>query len=218
MIYYVNGTLRELYADRAVIDCSGIGYMLLITAKTYDYLSDGAFEADGSMTEKQVRLYTHVRLVDESKFEIYGFAKKQELAMFNFLQTVSGIGAKAATAILSVLDVESLCNAIAQENIKLISAAQGVGAKAAQKICIDLKSKLEKFMLENGLYGAGAGAGATAEISGRADVQSLGDNQKLAAEALLNLGYSKSEANKAVSAAGSGTVEEIIRNALSSLL
>lgn len=217
MIYYVKGTLEELQSDRAVIDCSGVGYMLYITAKTYDYLSDGAFEADGRSTGKQVKLYTHVRLVDESKFEIYGFARKQELSMFYFLQTVSGIGAKAALAILSVLDVESICGAIAEENIKLISTAQGVGAKAAQKICIDLKSKLEKFMLENSLYSSAESASASVKAAA-ADGQSLGDNQKLAAEALINLGYSKSEANKAVSAAGSGTVEEIIRKALSSLL
>ena len=216
MIYYVKGTLEELQSDRAVIDCSGVGYMLYITAKTYDYLSDGAFEADGRSTGKQAKLYTHVRLVDESKFEIYGFARKQELSMFNFLQTVSGIGAKAALAILSALDVESICGAIAEENIKLISTAQGVGAKAAQKICIDLKSKLEKFMLENSLYSSAESASAS--VKAVSDGQSLGDNQKLAAEALINLGYSKSEANKAVSAAGSGTVEEIIRKALSSLL
>lgn len=216
MIYYVKGTLEELYADRAVIDCAGVGYMLTITAKTYDYLSDGAFRADGESVGKQVKLYTYVRIVDESKFETFGFAKKEELSMFNLLQTVSGIGAKAAMAILSALDVESLCGAIADENIKLISTAQGVGPKAAQKICIDLKSKLEKFMLENSLYGR-ADYVASGDVSSRGG-QSLGENQKLAAEALVNLGYSKPEANKAVSAAGSGSVEEIIRKALSSLL
>ena len=120
-------------------------------------------------------------------------------------------------AILSALDVESLCGAIADENIKLISTAQGVGPKAAQKICIDLKSKLEKFMLENSLYGRADSGASGGDVQGRGG-QSLGDNQKLAAEALVNLGYSKPEANKAVSAAGSGTVEEIIRKALSSLL
>lgn len=217
MIYYVKGTLEELYADRAVIDCAGVGYMLTITAKTYDYLSDGAFRADGESAGKQVKLYTYVRIVDESKFETFGFAKKEELSMFNLLQTVSGIGAKAAMAILSALDVESLCGAIADENIKLISTAQGVGPKAAQKICIDLKSKLEKFMLENSLYGRTDSGASGGDVQGRGG-QSLGDNQKLAAEALVNLGYSKPEANKAVSAAGSGTVEEIIRKALSSLL
>ena len=76
MIYYVKGTLEELYADRAVIDCSGVGYMLTITSKTYDYLSDGAFRADGGSAGKQVKLYTHVRIADESRFETFGFAKK----------------------------------------------------------------------------------------------------------------------------------------------
>ena len=217
MIYYVKGTLEELYADRAVIDCSGVGYMLTITSKTYDYLSDGAFRADGGSAGKQVKLYTYVRIADESRFETFGFAKKEELSMFNLLQTVSGIGAKAAMAILSALDVENLCGAIADENIKLRSTAQGVGPKAAQKICIDLKSKLEKFMLENSLYGK-TYSGAAADVTSRGNGRSLGDNQKLAAEALVNLGYSKPEANKAVSAAGSGSVEEIIRKALSSLL
>ncbi len=213
MMYYIEGNLCQLFPDRAVVSCGGIGYMLLISAKTYDRLvSDGAYTPAGEISGMVVRLYTHVRLRDESLFEVFGFVTETELAMFKLLQTVSGIGTRAALAILSALDVESICTAIASENTKLIATAQGVGQKAAQKICIDLKNKLETFMLENAVISVGSEQ--TAQIITSAEFD---ENKKIAADALVNLGYTKQQANKAVSKAKGNTPEDLIRNALSLL-
>lgn len=214
MIHFVKGKLCELERDRAVIECGYVGYSVMITAIDYEKLCQmGAFGADGECVGIDVKLYTFVKLVEESRFEVFGFLEKSELAMFGLLQTVSGIGTRAAMAVLSVLTVEGLCAAIQSDNTKAISAAQGVGSKASQKICIDLKTKLDKFMSENAVGAAATFGKQQANIE-----ESLGDNQKLAVEALVNLGYSRAQANKAVKGAGSGSVEEIIRRALSGLL
>ncbi len=215
MFHYITGKLVELKGDFAVIDCGGIGYGVMISALDYEKLSSlGAFAADGSCTGINVKMYTFVKLVDETRFEIFGFTEKKALNMFGLLQTVSGIGTRAAIAILSVLDTETICSAIASDNTKLIATAQGVGQKAAQKICIDLKNKLDKFMLENGV-GFGDGTGSTTQ--GAPEEENLEENQILAAEALTNLGYTRAQANKAVKNAGGGSVEDIIRKALAAL-
>jgi len=210
-MYYIKGTLEELFRDRAVVEAGGVGYNMMITATTYEALvAQGAFEATGEISQMPVKMYTMQRMVDQSLFELFGFASESELAMFKLLQTVSGVGTRAALAVLSVLTVEDLCTAIASDDTKAISRAQGVGQKAAQKICIDLVGKLEKFMLENGVgYGS-----ASAETPSAKDEKAMSDEQKLAAEALTNLGYTKHEAQKAVSMVTGKTAEEIIRKAL----
>lgn len=210
-MYYIKGTLEELSKDRAVVEASGIGYSMMITETTYNALvSQGAYTAAGEVSEMPVQMYTMQKIVDESLFELFGFASQSELAMFKLLQTVSGIGTRAALAVLSVLTVEDLCTAIASEDTKAISKAQGVGQKASQKICIDLAGKLEKFMLENGVgYGNACDA-----VIGAKDEKVLSDEQKLAAQALTNLGYTKHDSQKAVSKVTGKTAEEIIRKAL----
>lgn len=209
-MYYIKGSLEELFTDRAVVECSGIGYNLLITAKTYDMLVEqGAYEASGEISRKTIKMYTMQRIVDESSFELFGFGRECELSMFKLLQTVSGIGPKASLAVLSVLSVEELCTAIASDDTKAISKAQGVGQKAAQKICIDLAGKLEKFMIENALY-----YGKTQSSSVENSEKRLSEEQTLAAEALTNLGYTKHEAQKAVSKVTGSSAEELIRKAL----
>ncbi len=215
-MYYIDGKLTQLFRDRAIIECGGIGYFALITAKTYEKLvSYGAFTASGELSDTTFRLYTYVRIKDQSVFETFGFATEAELSMFKLLQTVSGIGTRAALAILSALDVENVCSAIASENTKLISSAQGVGQKAAQKICIDLRSKLESFMLENGVGFAGTSEnGNVTQKNVQAD---FGENKKMALDALVNLGYTKQQAQKALSSSTGNTVEELIRNALAKL-
>ena len=208
-MYYIKGTLEELFKDRAVVENGGIGYSMMITATTYnDLVSMGAYTASGEISHMSVQMYTIERIVDESLFEMFGFATNSELAMFKLLQTVSGIGTRAALAVLSVMTVEELCAAIASDDTKSISRAQGVGQKASQKICIDLAGKLEKFMLENGV---GYSAAQMVHVK---DEKSLSDEHKLAAEALTNLGYSKHEAQNAVSKVTGKTAEEIIRKAL----
>jgi len=145
-MYYIKGTLEELFKDRAVVENNGIGYNMMITETTYNVLvSQGAYTASGEVSQMPVQMYIMQRIVDESQFEMFGFATQNELSMFKLLQTVSGIGTRAALSVLSVMTVEELCTAIASDDTKSISRAQGVGQKASQKICIDLAGKLEKF-------------------------------------------------------------------------
>lgn len=212
MIYYLNGVLTELSPSFAVIECQGVAYGAVISAKTYEKLiADGGIDASGEATGIVTKLYTAVKLRDESTFDVYGFCSKAESAMFTLLQSVSGIGPKAALAILSVLSPDEIGSAVRTDNIRLISTAQGVGQKAAQKICIDLKNKIDAFMLEYTLSGADV---SRETIVARA---SLDDNGKLALEALTNLGYTKAQAQKALEKATGSTVEDLIRTALSHL-
>lgn len=212
MIYYLNGVLTELSPSFAVIECQGVAYGAVISAKTYEKLiTDGGIDASGEAMGIVTKLYTAVKLRDESTFDVYGFCSKAESAMFTLLQSVSGIGPKAALAILSVLSPDEICTAVRTDNIRLISTAQGVGQKAAQKICIDLKNKIDAFMLEYTL--------SSADVSRETIVAkaSLDDNGKLALEALTNLGYTKAQAQKALEKASGSTVEDLIRTALSHL-
>lgn len=217
MIYYLKGKLCELTKQEAVIDCSGVGYRAMITAVTYEKLvSEGAFLPSGECGEIDVKLYTTVKIRDESSFEMYGFYSKSESTMFSMLQTVSGIGPKAALAILSVLSPTQVCSAIRSDDIRLISKAQGVGPKAAQKICIDLKNKIDAFVLEFGLSEKEENVSRETLVS--KDVGSpFEENKALALEALVNLGYSKSQAQKALEKATGETAEDLIRTALSQL-
>lgn len=212
MIYYLNGKLAELSPSFAAVECSGVAYGAVISGKTYERLvSDGGIDASGEATGIDVKLYTAVRIKDENQFEVYGFYNKTESAMFTLLQTVSGVGPKAALSILSALTPEELCSAIRTDDIRLISTAQGVGQKAAQKICIDLKNKIDNFMIEYTLSDVNV---SRETIPAKAN---LDENGKLALEALTNLGYTKAQAQKALSKASGNTVEDLIRTALSHL-
>lgn len=212
MIYYLNGKLAELSPSFAAVECSGVAYGAVISGKTYERLvSDGGIDASGEATGIDVKLYTAVRIKDENQFEVYGFYNKTESAMFTLLQTVSGVGPKAALSILSALTPEELCSAIRTDDIRLISTAQGVGQKAAQKICIDLKNKIDNFMIEYTLSDVNVSR-ETIPVKANLD-----ENGKLALEALTNLGYTKAQAQKALSKASGNTVEDLIRTALSHL-
>ena len=213
MIYYLNGKLTELSPSFAAVECAGVAYGATISTKTYERLiSDGAIDASGEATGINVKLYTAVRIKDENQFEVFGFYNKSESAMFSLLQTVSGIGPKAALAILSTLTPDEICSAVRTDDIRLISTAQGVGQKAAQKICIDLKNKIDSFAIE---FTLGGDADVSREtFTAKAN---LGENEKLALEALTNLGYTKAQAQKALAKASGNTVEDLIRTALSQL-
>ena len=213
MIYYLNGKLTELSPSFAAVECNGVAYGAVISGKTYERLvSDGGIDASGEAVGISIKLYTSVRIKDENQFEVFGFYNKAESAMFTLLQSVSGIGPKAALAILSALSPEEICSAIRTDDIRLISTAQGVGQKAAQKICIDLKNKVDTFMVE---YTTLADTDVSREtIPSKAN---LDENGRLALEALTNLGYTKAQAQKALSKASGNTVEDLIRTALSHL-
>lgn len=132
MIAYVRGTLAEKRPDRVVIEAGGVGYELLIPVSTFDRLPREGGEA-------KLLAWHCVREDDEM---LFGFATKEEREMFLKLTQVSGVGPKIALAILSGSSIGELSLAIASGNAKRISSIKGVGKKTAEKICVELKDKV----------------------------------------------------------------------------
>ena len=120
MLHHVNGILEYCEQSFAVIDCNGVGYKLTI--------SDNTYSAIVSQINQRVKLYTNLQ-VREDGVELFGFKTLDELNAFKLLITVSGVGPKAAMAILSLLTPEKLSMAITSEDTKAIAKANGVGAK-----------------------------------------------------------------------------------------
>ncbi len=192
MYHHFQGELFSLDANNAVIDCAGVGYSLCVSGQTAAYLSD--------KVHNKVLLYSYLQ-VREDAMELYGFAKKEELDAFRQLIGVSGVGPKAAVSILSVLTVTQLAQAIATEDAKLISRAPGVGAKTAARVVLDLKDK----------FGAAIPAASDAvPIVAPKDPTA----QAEALNALLVLGFSRSQAQEALRHTTAAAVEEMITQAL----
>ncbi len=156
-------------------------------------------------TETTVYTYLNVR---EDAMELYGFSTPNELDAFKQLITVSGVGPKAALAILSVLTPDKLALSIASGDAKSITRAQGVGAKIANRIILELKNKFSAELTEE-----------QSELVGAVLMTSGAENVSEAIEALVQLGYSRSEAAAALGKLdGTLPVEELIRQALKSLI
>ena len=210
MYYYLCGTLAELSANMAVIDCGGVGYLLTISATTYDTLvKKGGITPSGEASGVKTKLYTY-QSVREDAIELFGFYSVNECNLFKLLISVSGVGPKAAMAILSAHSVESFVSACAQNDAKAISRANGIGLKTAQKIILELKDKVAKgFDMSGDVLDSISPAGSSyvpSSISSEA------------IDALCVLGYTSSEATKAVRACNGTTVEDIIRQALALLM
>ena len=207
MFYYISGKLAHLENGVAVIDAGGIGYKLTISGTTYD-----AMPANRSVKEPpEVRLYTHLA-VREDDIELFGFATLSELSTFKLLISVSGIGPKAAMSILTLLTPEKFALAVCTDDKKMIAKANGIGPKTAARVILELKDKLMK---EN------AGMDLTADTPLEA-APTVGKKSKLgeAVDALLVLGYTRSEATAALKEIPTDTLslEEIIRAALKRLM
>ena len=125
MFYYLDGTVAEILPYLAVIDCGGVGYACKTTNNTLASLKKG----------QRGKLYTYLN-VGEGIFELYGFATQNELNSFKLLISVSGVGPKAALAILSVGTPETLAMAIVTGDEKTLTAAPGIGKKIAQRIIL----------------------------------------------------------------------------------
>lgn len=136
MFYYLNGTVAHIGPYLAVIDCGGVGYACKTTNYTLSSLKRG----------EKAKLYTYLH-VREELFELYGFATENELNCFQMLIGVSGVGPKAAQAILSSVSPERLATAIITEDEKALTGAPGVGKKIAQRVILELKDKLAKGQL-----------------------------------------------------------------------
>ena len=193
MFYYLDGTVAHVEAYLAVIDCGGVGYACKTTGTTISQLKVGS----------RGKLYTYLN-VAEGVFDLYGFATQGELGSFKQLLSVSGVGPKAALAILSSCTPQHLAAAVITGDEKALTAAPGIGKKIAQRIILELKDKLAQDTSDVGL-----------PISA---VTPTGQKSKAveAAQALAVLGYSTQE----VSAALKGVdvenlpLEEIIRQSL----
>ncbi len=199
MIYSVTGKLVHTEPELAVINCGGVGYACKTTLTTISAISN----ITGDVT-----LYTHL-IIREDTADLYGFAGFDELYWFRQLITVSGVGAKAALTILSGMTVSALTLAIASGDAKAFTKLKGIGTKTAQRIVIDLKSKVTS---SSELLSVSA-----SELQGVANV-TLGGTTAEAVEALMSLGYSQSDAASAVAKQGSDkSVEQLIKGALRTL-
>ena len=199
MFYYVSGTVAHLGPHLAVIDCGGIGYACRTTDHTVSKLSAG----------KAAKLYTHM-YIREDLIELYGFASESELACFRMLIGVSGVGPKAALAILSSNTPEGLAMAIVSGNEKALTSAPGIGKKIAQRIILELKDKLAKGQLAAG-GGESFAGGITVIPENKASEASA---------ALAVLGYSQSEIAVALKGIDLDalTLEDVIRQALKKMV
>lgn len=138
MFDYLTGTVARLGQNVCVLDTRGIGWSLIISDKSAGYIA--------RQKEKEIRVYTYLNCGsgDRAVMELYGFYQQEEREMFNRLIGVSGIGPKAAIAILSALDARDLAMCILSGDAKSIARAQGVGLKTAQKIILELKDKVSR--------------------------------------------------------------------------
>ena len=182
MIGYIKGRLEEVMDGAIIVDNNGIGYEILVPASVI-----GSLPSKGN----EVKIYTYMN-VREDLLQLFGFMTRDDLEVFKMLITVSGIGPKGALGILGVMSADDVRFAVMSEDAKTISKAPGIGAKTARKLIIELKDKLNfKDVIEGALD---RGENAAANSSSSADKQIISD----AVEALTALGYSASDAMKAV--------------------
>lgn len=194
MISYIKGTLVEKAPARVVIESHGIGYEILAPLSSYDALGEVGSE---------VLVYTHFH-VREDSHTLFGFATTKERKLFQMLISVSGIGPRSALTILSGVSVDDFCEAVVREEVSFLTAISGVGKKTAQRLIVELKSRIAD---EEVTIGVGAG-----RLSPK-------DSMAEAIQALTALGFKRPTARKAVEKCISESereldLEELIRGAL----
>ena len=177
MIAYISGALVSAGENYIVIDNHGMGYRIFVSGKFLEHIP-----AYGT----QIKIYTHM-YIREDELTLYGFHSEEELSVFRILIGISGVGPKVAMAILTALTIQELQLAVISEDTKTISKANGVGAKGASRIILELKDKLKMEDMMDAAY----------EQSIVQDTQEL-NAARDAILALVNLGYSNSEAALAV--------------------
>jgi len=183
MFHHLYGTLVLLESSTAVIDCGGVGYKLTISNTTL-----ASLPYPDEKNEKKVRLFTHLA-VREDGIELFGFYSNEELSSFKLLTSVSGVGPKAAMAILSMLSPDKFAVAVTSEDTKTLSRASGVGAKTAARIVLELRDKIAKEFPELSYSGSSS-------QSGNSSAPLIGDRAKLsdAQDSLIVLGCTRAEA------------------------
>lgn len=204
MIAHLSGTLLSKQATSVILDVGGVGYEVSIPLSTFYELED-----PGSII--QLRIYTHVR---EDALQLYGFKTARERELFLRLISVSGIGPKLGITLLSGMSADEMIASIRTNNLAKLTLIPGVGRKTAERLVVELRDKvasLSSAELEEELGAKSDTAAPPTEDSVRADALS----------ALLNLGYQRSAAEKAVTGAlsegGDVSVESILRLSLRKL-
>ena len=198
MFYSLTGKVIKTDANSVAIECGGVGFLCFTSMNTLKHVAE-----NGSVQT----LYTYLN-VREDALDLFGFYNERELECFKLLTGVTGVGPKAALAILSQFVPEKLALCVASGDIKSITQAQGVGPKLAQRVVLELKDKLGAGFQDMGVSG-------TYEAVG---VVSASDNCSQAVSALEMLGYSRAEASGVVAKLDSALpVEELIRQALRNL-
>lgn len=191
MIAFVSGTVEAIEENAAVIDSGTLGFRVFMSPHGLSKLTVGA----------PAKIYTYLK-VAEDVMDLYGFSSTEELSMFRRIISVSGAGPKAGLAILSTLRPAEFALAVVTNDFKTITRAQGVGPKLAQKIILELKDKLDN---SDFVKNAATDEGFTPAA--------VGSNNE-AVEALCALGYTQTEAMRAVGAAEGATTSELITAAL----
>ena len=182
MIAYLAGKLLEKRPDSVIIETNGVGYEVFVPLSTFYELGE-----TGSTAE--LRIYTYVR---EDALSLFGFRTERERDLFLKLLAVQGIGAKSAVAMLSGMSTDELIAAIRSDNIAKLSTIPGVGKKTAERMVIELRDKVGKIAMAAGSGDASSDGGSA--ITGESNFDD-------ALSALVNLGYQRAAAEKALQAA-----------------
>ena len=197
MLYYVSGEVTVLEPGLAVIDCGGVGYGCRVSAYTAAQLK----------LNQNARLYI-TESIREDAFDLYGFISREEQHCFELLTSVNGVGPKAAMAILSAGGPQNLTLAIMTGDEKMLTAAQGIGKKIAQRIILELKDKISGGSVELD-FSTGPAVSAPAQ----------GGNVAMARAALQELGYSPAEIQNCLKGADpNASTEELVRHALRAMV
>jgi Holliday junction DNA helicase RuvA len=201
MIAYLSGKLLEKQATSVIIEVGGVGYEVTIPLSTF-------YELGEEGADVSLRIYTHVR---EDTLQLFGFKSERERQLYLKLISVQGIGAKSGISMLSGMSAEEIVTAIRTDNLARLTSIPGVGRKTAERLVIELRDKLNEFTAQTALERAASGAGAQAE----APADAVFDD---ALSALVNLGYQRNAAEKALKQAiKDGTeisVQKLLRKSL----
>jgi Holliday junction DNA helicase RuvA len=201
MIAHLAGTLLSKQATTAIVDVGGVGYEVMIPLSTF-------YELEEPGSKVQLRIYTHVR---EDALQLYGFKTTRERELFMRLISVSGIGPALGIKLLSGMSADEMIASIRTDNLARLTLIPGVGRKTAERLVVELRDKIAALSspeLEEEFGAAASGQAPPSEEAVRSDALS----------ALVNLGYQRSAAEKAISAAlaegGDVSVESILRRTL----
>ncbi|HEY8410622.1 MAG TPA: Holliday junction branch migration protein RuvA [Pyrinomonadaceae bacterium] len=204
MIAHLSGRLLAKEATSVVVDVAGVGYEVSIPFSTF-------YEVGDVGSNVELRIYTHVK---EDALQLYGFKTLLERQLFINLLSVSGVGPKIGIALLSGMSADELVTSIKNNNLARLTAVPGVGRKTAERLVVDLREKMTTLAASQVQQEPGARPD-TATVASDDDVRSQ------ALSGLLNLGYQRSAAEKAIDSAlnedGEITVESVLRHGLRKL-